>query len=60
MPRGSEASLSTPGLSHYRTNENQTDNNRKPAVSAAMTIRKIEDIDVNKFAGGFSLDSGHW
>jgi len=29
-------------------------------VPIIITIRRTEDADVNKFDGGFSLDSGHW
>jgi len=30
------------------------------AVPIVITIKSTEDADINKFAGGFSLDSGHW
>src|SRR6266566_2211444 len=60
LPPSSGIRSPTPVMSRYRTNENHTDNNRTLAVSIAITIRKIEDIDVSKFAGGFSLDSGPW
>jgi len=46
--------------SRYRTNESHNDNKSVLAASINITIMKMEDIEVNKFAGGFSLDSGHW
>jgi hypothetical protein len=29
-------------------------------VSIVITIRRMDEADTKKFAGGFSLDSGHW
>jgi len=43
-----------------KSNENHSDNTRILAVSIAITIRRIEEAEVSRFAGGFSLDSGHW
>jgi hypothetical protein len=37
-----------------------SDNSQTRKVSTTRIIRRVEEAVVKKFAGGFSLDSGHW